>query len=130
MQKRSFVSREAHRCLGSVKEVPSLSYPSLSDRDIALRQWRVEDADAKMAAFTDPVFLRSSDWAPTQREKVLQRVAEVEKLRRAGTGLHLAVVNSSHPETVLGEVSLAGIDRDLGRASAATGWPPQPADAG
>lgn len=111
------MSREADRSVGSVGEVPSLSSPSLSDRDIALRQWRVEDADAKLAAFSDPLFLRSSDWAPTQREGVVQRVAEVEKLRRAGTGLHLAVVESSHPGTVLGEVSLAGIDGDQGRAS-------------
>ena len=97
--------------------MPSLSYPSLSDTDVALRPWRVEDTDAKLAAFTDPLFLRSSDWAPKDREEVLRRVAVVERLRRAGTGLHLAVVDSRHPGTVLGEVSLTGIDRDQGRAS-------------
>lgn len=105
------------RSLGSVDEVPSLSVPSLSDTDVALRRWRVEDADAKLAAFTDPLFLRSSDWAPTTREEVVRRVVEVERLRRAGAGLHLAVVDLMHPDTVLGEVSLTGIDRAQGRAS-------------
>ncbi|WP_199539232.1 GNAT family N-acetyltransferase [Desertihabitans brevis] len=97
--------------------MPTLTVPALADAVVRLRPWRPGDADAQLAAFCDPVFLRFSDWAPTGREEVLGRIASVERARVEGRGLHLAVVAADDPSAVLGEVSLSGIDLDQGRAS-------------
>jgi hypothetical protein len=41
-----------------------LRVPSLADQVVLLRRWREADVPAQLAAFSDPFFLRFSDWAP------------------------------------------------------------------
>lgn len=97
--------------------MPSLSYPALADDLIVLRPWEIDDIDAQLAAFADPVFARFSDWAPDTRDQLVERLRRVEQARRDGLGVHLAITHPESPSRVLGEVSLAGIDAKNQRAS-------------
>jgi RimJ/RimL family protein N-acetyltransferase len=100
--------------------MPALTYPSLSDGVITLRPWDVEDVDAQLAAFTDPVFLQFSDWAPSDRMDVIERIAAVDQAREQGIALHLAITDTGRFDAVLGEVSLSGVD--LGQRRASVGY--------
>lgn len=97
--------------------VTSLSYPALSDGVIALRAWTLDDVDAQLAAFADPVFVRFSDWAPDGRDELVERLDRIEQARESGLGIHLAIAQHGIPSPALGEVSLAGIDVINRRAS-------------
>jgi RimJ/RimL family protein N-acetyltransferase len=94
-----------------------LSYPSLSDGVVTLRPWGREDVDAQLAAFTDPIFLQFSDWAPSSPADVVARISWVDRVREQGVGLHLAITDADHVDAALGEVSLSGVDWEQRRAS-------------
>ncbi|WP_277209234.1 GNAT family N-acetyltransferase [Isoptericola croceus] len=83
---------------------------------IRLRSWREDDADAQLAAFNDPVFRQFSDWAPSDRQGIVNRIRAVHRQREQGTGINWAIVETAAVD-VLGEVSLNGIDHEHGRAS-------------
>ena len=74
---------------------PALSFPDppLADGVVALRAWRDEDVPTKVAWGRDAETLR---WAGVPRgftaEVALAAAAEVEKRRRAGVQLALAIV--------------------------------------
>lgn len=97
--------------------VTSLTYPALSDDVITLRAWDIDDIDTQLAAFTDPVFVRFSDWAPDTRDQLVDRLGWVERAREEGLGIHLAITQLDSRSPALGEVSLAGIDSINQRAS-------------
>jgi RimJ/RimL family protein N-acetyltransferase len=100
--------------------MPALTYPSLSDGVITLRPWKAEDVDAQLAAFTDPVFLQFSDWAPSGRVDVAKRIAAIDQACEQGIALHLAIAAAGQFDAALGEVSLSGVD--LGQRRASVGY--------
>lgn len=103
--------------VATVKLVPGLSYPTLTDGVVALRPWGIDDVDDQLAAFADPVFVRFSDWAPDTRDQLLERLQEVELARENSLGIHLAITHPATPSHALGEVALSGIDDTNQRAS-------------
>lgn len=96
--------------------VPGLTYPALSDGVIVLRQWEVDDAAEQLAAFTDPLFVQYSDWAPITLDQVVERITVVDRARDDGTGVHLAIADANDPRKILGEVSLHSIESAHQRA--------------
>lgn len=91
--------------------------PSLTDDELILRPWREADVNQQLAAFSDPIFLEHSDWAPTNRADALLRLRQQDEARVRGSEIDFAVVEATHPATVLGGISLNQVDQEQGRAS-------------
>ena len=69
-----------------------LRVPSLADQVVLLRPWREADLSAQLAAFSDPFFLRFSDWAPRTEADARSYLAAHEQARRRGDQIELALV--------------------------------------
>jgi RimJ/RimL family protein N-acetyltransferase len=91
--------------------------PSLADDVVVLRRWRETDIPAQLAAFSDPLFLRFSDWAPRTEAAARAFLAEHERARRAGTRIEFALVEPQDDVALLGGASLNSVVRDQGRAA-------------
>lgn len=98
-------------------EVSEIPFPSLADEEILLRPWREADIVHQLAAFSDPVFLQHSDWAPTNRAEAQRQLLEQEQLRVQGGAINFAIVGVTDPGTMLGGISVNHIDQEQGRAS-------------
>jgi len=83
-----------------------LRVPSLADEVVLLRPWRETDVPALLAAFSDPFFLRFSDWAPRTEGEALGYLAAHEQARRRGEQIELALVDPHDEGVVLGGGSL------------------------
>jgi RimJ/RimL family protein N-acetyltransferase len=92
--------------------------PPLAGDVVRLRPWRAADAPAIVLAFTDPVMRRFS-WrtTPYTETDASNDLAAQERARRHGEALHLAVVAPRDETVVLGDVSLAEVRPDQGRAA-------------
>lgn len=86
-------------------------YPEvIADDTVVLRPWREDDVDAQLAAWSDPMFRRFSDWAPSNALEAIERIQAQHSMRAEGHGVAFAVCDSSPSEVVLGEVSINSID--------------------
>lgn len=92
--------------------------PPLRDGDVQLRPWRLEDAPALAAAWTDPEIERWTGVPPQRDETVAARWIRGDADRRArGLSLDLVVELDG---AVVGEVGLVGFEHATGRAE--IGW--------
>ena len=94
-----------------------LRVPSLADQVVLLRPWREADVPAQLAAFSDPFFLRFSDWAPRTEADARAYLAAHEQARRRGEQIELALVEPHDESVVLGGGSLNNVDLREGRAA-------------
>jgi RimJ/RimL family protein N-acetyltransferase len=94
-----------------------LRVPSLADQVVLLRPWREADVPAQLAAFSDPFFLRFSDWAPRTEADARAYLAAHEQARRRGEQIELALVEPHDERVVLGGGSLNNVDLREGRAA-------------
>jgi [ribosomal protein S5]-alanine N-acetyltransferase len=97
--------------------VPELPVPSLADDVVLLRPWREADVPAQLAAFSDPFFLRFSDWAPQTEADALAYLAGHEQARHRGEQIELALVEPHDESVLLGGGSLNNVDLPEGRAA-------------
>jgi hypothetical protein len=84
---------------------------------VLLRPWREADVPAQLAAFSDPFFLRFSDWAPQTEADALAYLAGHERARRRGEQIELALVEPHDENVLLGGGSLNNVDLPEGRAA-------------
>ena len=96
---------------------PLLPFPELTDGVVRLRAWRGTDVPRMLAAFRDPWFRRSSDWAPDTADAAHAYLAQSESARRRGDGIELAVVAADDVDVLLGGASLNNVHHDHGRAA-------------
>src|SRR3954452_25034739 len=101
-----------------------LRIPSLADEVVLLRRWRETDVAAQLAAFSDPLFQRFSDWAPRSEADARAYLAEHERARRGGTQIELALVEPHDDDVVLGGASLNAVRLQEGRAAIGYGHAP------
>ena len=94
-----------------------LRVPSLADQVVLLRPWREADVPAQLDAFSDPFFLRFSDWAPRTEADARAYLAAHEQARRRGEQIELALVEPHDEGVVLGGGSLNNVDLREGRAA-------------
>ena len=94
-----------------------LRVPSLADEVVLLRPWRETDVPALLAAFSDPFFLRFSDWAPRTEAEARAYLAGHEQARRRGEQIELALAEPLDESVVLGGGSLNNVDLRAGRAA-------------
>jgi len=94
-----------------------LRVPSLADEVVLLRPWRETDVPALLAAFSDPFFLRFSDWAPRTEAEARAYLAGHEQARRRGEQIELALAEPLDESVVLGGGSLNNVDLSEGRAA-------------
>ena len=97
--------------------MPELPVPALADDVVLLRPWREADVPAQLAAFSDPFFLRFSDWAPRTEADALAYLAAHEQARRRGEQIELALVEPHDENVVLGGGSLNNVDLPERRAA-------------
>jgi RimJ/RimL family protein N-acetyltransferase len=97
--------------------MPELRVPSLADDVVLLRRWRESDVPAQLEAFSDPLFLRFSDWAPQTEAGARAYLAEHEQARKAGEQIEFALVEPHDHNVVLGGASLHNVEMDQGRAA-------------
>ena len=97
--------------------MPGLPVPALADDVVRLRPWREADVAAQLAAFSDPFFLRFSDWAPRTESEALAYLAAHEQARRRGEQIELALVEPHDESVVLGGGSLNNVDLPEARAA-------------
>ncbi|MCB0994636.1 MAG: GNAT family N-acetyltransferase [Acidimicrobiales bacterium] len=94
-----------------------LPTPPLTVGELALRPWRLDDADALVAAWHDPEIVRWSAVPDARDHAAARRWIEAEPLRRErGLALDLVVTELENDAAVLGEVGLSSIDRRRGAA--------------
>lgn len=97
--------------------MPTLEFPELADDVVRLRAWRDADADDQLAGLTDPLFVRHSDVPPLDRDKIIRRIAALDRQRMTGSAIYFAIVAAHDDTEVLGEVSLSDLDGGTGRGS-------------
>lgn len=97
--------------------MPTVPIPVLVDEFVSLRRWRSSDVPAMLEAFSDPVFVAFSDWAPQSPVDALDYLDRRERERLAGTAIDLAIVDPHEPAAVLGGASLNDIDTQHLRAN-------------
>jgi [ribosomal protein S5]-alanine N-acetyltransferase len=102
-----------------------LPVPSLANEIVVLRRWREADIPAQLEAFSDPLFLRFSDWAPRTEAAARTYLAEHEQARRAGTQIEFALVEPDDDAVVLGGASLNNVVWEQGRAAVGYWLAPQ-----
>ncbi|MGS2619824.1 GNAT family N-acetyltransferase [Micromonospora sp. LZ34] len=107
--------------------MPALTLPIRTER-LHLRQHRVDDADALLAYYSDPVVARYIPWEPWTREFAATVVAR----RLGATGIsgpesRLALV-AEHERRVVGDVILWPADGTLSRGE--MGWAFHPSVSG
>ena len=72
---------------------------------------------AQLAAWSDPFFLRFSDWAPRTEAEAVGYLAAHEQARRRGEQIELALVEPHDESALLGGGSLNNVDLREGRAA-------------
>lgn len=91
--------------------------PSLADEVVLLRGWRQTDIPSQLEAFSDPWFLRFSDWAPRTDLEAHAYLVKQEQARQRGERIELAVVEPLDEHLLLGGASLNNISLAHGRAA-------------
>jgi [ribosomal protein S5]-alanine N-acetyltransferase len=106
----------------------SIEQPTLSAGDLQLRPWAVADADALLAAFTDPAIQHWHARTIASRQESLDMIASYHQAWRNETAARWAITDPtglkiSQPDaggsTVVGGVSLRVIDLQEGYAEVA-----------
>ncbi|MFE9201906.1 GNAT family N-acetyltransferase [Micromonospora sp. NPDC007230] len=96
-----------------------LALPIRTDR-LLLRQYRVDDVDALLAYYGDPLVARYVPWEPWSREHAAEQVAKrINRLGVTGIDSALALV-VEHKGEVVGDVVLWPADETLSRGE--MGW--------
>ncbi len=100
--------------------------PPLAGEVVLLRPWREADVPGMVLALRDPVMQRFS-WRTTPYTETDARdyLAEQERARLRGDGLHFALAGPGDQDLLLGSVSLHEVRRDQGCAAVGYWLAPQ-----
>lgn len=101
--------------------------PPLTDSVVALRLWRAQDLDQRLAGYADPEFQRfalSAD-EPVTEARIRAHVEQEERDRARGAKLSLAIVDAAALDQVWGGCSVYDIDLDQQRAGVGYWLAPQ-----